>query len=207
MTTVDRAIARAPMPRHGEPSTIGDLLTRIATALQADGHRAEELVRLLSDRGWAAGTLGDGGARSTDDTSSVERTIIAGQGRWAGKDSRYHALLQTLERTAQAFEALHTDVLAHAGDEDPVPVGTGGCLCCSTMCRPTADRPGYRLRSGLCPACYRAWRRYLDATAPTAALVRTDWIRMRRGDLTDDRGVLHPEDDSDIDMTTELTHG
>lgn len=202
---VDKAVARLPMPRHGEPSAVAKLLHRLADSLDSDGPRAEELVRLLSARGWAAGTLGDGGARSTDDTSSVERTLLAGPARWAGKDRRYHALLQALERTAQALESLHTDVLAHAGDDDPVPVGTGGCICCARLCRPDPDRgrAGDRLRAGLCPACYRAWRRYVT-TAGQDAMVRTDWIRARRGDLTDDHGVLHPEDDSDIDLSVEL---
>jgi hypothetical protein len=88
------------------------------------------------------------------------------------------------------------NVLHHATDIDPVPVGTGECQACGRFCRPTDKRPGFRLRSGLCPSCFNAWG---NAGKPE----RSDWVRERRRRLTDDQGKLHPEDDSHIDMSSE----
>lgn len=203
MTTVDRAIARQQLPRHAEPKALAALLHRLASSLEQDGTRAEELVGLLSARGWSASTLGDGGARSTDDTSSTERAADAkgAMARWAGADVNYHGLLRALETAAHRFDHVHTDVLAHAGDEDPVPAGTGECEACGRFCRPTKDRPGFRLRAGLCPSCDNAYRN------DGRPYPRGDWVRARRARLTDDRGVVHPEDDSDIDMSIEHRGG
>lgn len=209
MTTVDRQIARAPLPHHSEQDDIAALLRRVTAQLE-DGHRAEDLAALLAARGWATGTLGDGGSRSSDTTSSTERTVVAGKGqagRWDQIDLRYAQALVELERAAERFENLHTTVMAHASDQDEVPSGTGECRACSMLCRPTESRPGFRLRQGLCPTCYRAWRRYTIAGHP---LHRAEWVTRRRESFTERDAAgrvvqIHtPEPDHDIDLTVDL---
>ena len=207
MTTIDRAIDRAPMPRHSDEREVAKLLRRVATGLEG-GNRAEEMASLLAAEGWSSGTTGDGGSRGTEDVSSVERSMgLAGPSktptrglldRWKGVDRRRHQLIRDLKRLASDLEHLDGQLLAHTSDHDRVPAGTGECAACGRFCRPTKARPGFRLRSTLCPSCYGAWR---DARMPEP---RSDWIRARRERLTDDAGVVHPEDDSAIDMTTEL---
>lgn len=196
MTTIDRAINRAAMPKHGDYREIGDLLCRLGQLLIDHGAHAESMVALLAARGWGTGTLGDGGPRSSDPTSTTERAGTADGGpllRWKGKDFRYHELAQALERHGRALEALHIDVMAHGSDDDPIPGGTGECACCGRFCRPDGSKEGrdeFRLKAGLCPSCYKAYDR---AHRPWP---RSDWIRDRKQALTDDQGVVHPEDDS-----------
>ncbi len=204
MTTIDRDIARAPMPKHQDDRVIAALLHRVAIALEQEGPKCESLLSLLAAQGWGTSTLGDGTARSTDGTSSTEGALgLRGKDdkapkpglldRWSGKDRRRHKLLRVLEQAARAYESLHTDVMAHGTDDDPIPGGTGECACCGRFCRPDGSKEGrdeFRLKAGLCPACYRA---YLRDGQPWP---RGDWIRDRKRTLTDDQGIVHPEDDS-----------
>lgn len=198
----ERMVARAPMPHHGEPSDVAALLARVSARMIDDGYRPEALVTVLAARGYSTSTMGDGGPRSTDSTTPVERAAgVAGDpkkptkdplARWRGKDREFHQTVADLERLALRYESLHTDVMAHAGDDDPVPVGTGHCVCCAKLVRPTADKDWLRLKAGLCPACYKSWQRY---QAEGGQLVRSDWLHERRKTLTDDRGELHPDAD------------
>lgn len=210
MTTIDRDIARAAMPSHGEHRDIAALLHRLATALEENGPRAEAMVTLLAARGWGSGTLGDGGPRSSDGTSSTERALGLGGSsdepdakvkpprtpllaRWQGKDVRLHELERRIEHDARELEALLGNIVSHGADDDPIPGGTGECACCGRFCRPDGSKEGrdeFRLKAGLCPSCYRA---YLRDGQPWP---RSDWIRDRKQALTDDQGVVHPEDAS-----------
>jgi hypothetical protein len=190
VTEIDAVLARMQMPHHSGYDALADMLERRAKALRQRGPRTEDLVHLLAARGWAAGTLGDGGARSTEGSSSVERAADPDRpNRWHTRDHEWHEQLAQIEKLLGQNESLDTDVNAHAGDEDPLPVNTGACTACDRFCRPTAERPENRLKKGsLCPACYRAW---LRAEQPQLS----DWRRIRRSSLMDDQGHLHPEMD------------
>lgn len=197
----ERVVAAIGLSRHASVSKIVARVDKLRARLSDDGEKAIEYARHLAARGYPASTLGDGGSRATDDTSSTERLTIQGLERrdeWAGVDARLAAALAVVDQGVQALDALVANICHHAADLDRVPVGTGECGCCGRFCRPTKDRPGFRLRSGLCPACYMAWYR---SGMPHP---QNDWVRAHRAKLTDDQGRLHPEDDSTIDMSAEI---
>lgn len=200
MTTVDRTIASIGLPRHASPKALAESSHRVGDRLHNRGDAAIHLASLLAAKGYPTSTGSDGGPRSTDPTSSTERAAqraIEWKDRWEGVDHRLATALSDLDRANTKADALIMEILQHAEDLDPVPVGTGECQACGRFCRPDKAKPGNRLRAGLCPTDYRAW---LRASKPH----RGDWVRTRRGEFTDDNGVLHtPEPDHDIDLTSE----
>lgn len=202
----DQVVASIGLPHHAPLRDIIENLRASADEVSAHGARAIALARELAAVGYAASTLGDGGSRGTDDTSSTERAAGLGgpldakprPNRWRGVDARLARAYTTADRAAKDLKTLVADIVQHAEDLDPIPVGTGECQACGRFCRPDKDRPGNRLRSGLCPTDYRA---YLRAGQPD----RGYWIHQRRGDLTDENDVLHtPEPDHDIDLSSEV---
>lgn len=206
MTVTDERVAAMGLKRHPSLRTISDNLRAAADALDAQGEKGVLMARELAAKGYPSSTLGDGGSRGTDDTSSTERAAGLGgdpkkptqRNEWAGVDSRLASALFLASRSATLVESLVKNICHHAEDLDRVPVGTGECQACGRFCRPDGKHPGNRLRSGLCPTDYRA---YLRAGQPD----RGYWIHQRRGHLTDDNGVLHtPEPDHDLDLSTEL---
>lgn len=185
MTLTDRTIASHGLPRHPSPSDIAETLERAARALNKSGQRALELASVLAARGYGASTLGDGGSRGTDPTSSTERAAGTDgpiDRRWIEADHYYADLLRTAWRTAINLEARTHELLRHADDQDPTPAGTGECLTCTRVCRPTRQRPDFRLRSGLCPSCRNAWANYQRTDGQ---LARPDWISRRREAFTE----------------------
>lgn len=194
----DAVVRSIGLPRHPGIPAIVEADQNRAQWMVTDGDRLLEYASLLASQGYANSTLGDGGSRGTDSTSSTERTALRDHpGRWVGVDAELASRLRDYHLAGAALDALHADVLHHAADLDPVPAGTGECLACGRFCRPSKDKPGNRLRSGLCPTHHRAWCR---AGRPDRGL----WIRQRRTELTDEHGVLHtPEPDHDIDLSRE----
>lgn len=197
-------VASMGLPWHPAPKAIADDLRAAADRVSDQCAKALSLARELAANGYPGSTLGDGGSRGTDSTSSTERAAGLGgrpedkprQNEWAGVDRKLAAALAAASRASKNLDALIQNICHHAPDLDRVPVGTGECQACGRFCRPDAKHAGNRLRSGLCPTDYRA---YLRAGQPE----RSAWIHQRRGDLTDDDGVLHtPEPDHDIDLSS-----
>lgn len=168
--------------RHPDPKVIAAALREAATVIEQHGHQATRLAPELAARGYPVSTLGDGGSRGSSDHTSTERAALGPGNRWDAIDDRLAKALRTAWGAATLAQALVADVVAHAQDDDPVPAGTGGCQVCSTVCRPTAKRPNFRLRAGLCPTCYKGW---LRADKPMMA----DWVRARRAELTAPNGL------------------
>lgn len=135
--------------------------------------------------GYPTATLGDGtGTRTTNDTTTTERAALNPR-QWDAIDTDLAHTLRAIWHAGLTVQTLVGRVNAQAPDDDPVPAGTGPCTIrtCETVCRPDHKHPDNRLRSGLCPACFEAWRRYLKKH-PAATLigwrpVRTAALRPR----------------------------
>jgi hypothetical protein len=198
VTTTDTTIASIGLPRHATPHALAAAAERVADRLRNHGDAAIAMASVLAARGFAASTLGDGGSRSTDATSSTERAGTRDfRDPWDSIDRSLATALSNLDRAATEADRLLADILSHAEDLDPVPVGTGECQACGRFVRPDRTRPGNRLRAGLCPSDYQAWWR---AGRPD----RSTWVRTKRAELTDDQGVLHtPEPNHEIDLSRE----
>lgn len=204
---LERVVASIGLPWHPPLRDIIDGMRDAADEVHANGAAAVALARELAAKGYPSSTLGDGGSRGTDPTSSTERAAGLGgdpkkahkPSRWVGVDVRLAAAYATAAKATKDLDNLIADIVQHAEDLDYVPVGTGECQACGRFCRPDKAKPGNRLRSGLCPTDYRAW---LRANQP----VRTEWVRQRRLSFTDpDTEVLHtPEPDHDIDLSSEV---
>ena len=185
MTLADTIIATIGLPSHPSTRSIARTLRDVARLLDADGPKAETAARTLAARGFPTGTLGDGtGSRSTSSSTSTERAAHVDDpqlrpGDYDGADQRLATLLRLAWQTCLTLQTTIPDLLAHAEDLDPVPVGTGFCECCGRFCRPSEDKPNERLRSGFCNACRMAWTRAL-AEAPLTGVNRADWIHARQ---------------------------
>lgn len=186
MTAVDRAMSSLGLAWHPPLRSLAKEVRQLAQLLEGDLGTAIRVAPLLAAKGWPGSTLGDGGARSTDSTTSVERAAGTLQevkptdirdARFANVDRRLAALLAVIHQATTEVSRLASDVLAHADDVDLIPPGTGGCQCCSRFCRPDAEHPDNRLRAGFCPACWKAWER---AGRPE----RGPWMIDRRARLT-----------------------
>lgn len=191
----DAVVRSIGLPRHPAVDVVQEAARGTADGLS---DRVLVMAHLLASRGFANSTLGDGGSRATDSTSSTERTALRDHpDRWVDVDVKLAARIGEWHRAGVALRALVADITHHAADLDPVPAGTGECLACGRFVRPSKDKPGNRLRSGLCPTHHRAWCR---AGRPD----RGEWISGVRKSLTDEHGVLHsPEPDHDLDLSRE----
>lgn len=213
MTTADDQIARQGLPRHPTPKVTAAHLRTVADALEDHGTTALRRARELAARGWPAGTLGTG-SRSADPTTSVERALgLAASDsdedddevayrppddRWVDADRE---LARRWRAAFTAIARLHdyvADLVAHADDVDPIPAGTGECQACSTFCRPTKDHPDFRLKAGLCPRHYKAWRR--------SDLVKSEWLVRHRKD-PDAAASDRPEPDAAMPSPGGCFHG
>lgn len=155
--------------RHPLPKVLADHGLRVSKLIADHGARAQALAVVLAVRGYPAST--GGGPRSSDTTSSTERAAIGGApsdpsngdrwrpGEWDGIDEHLAQLLHDRWHNDLAIEHLLAKILAHASDDDPIPAGTGSCRRCEKFCRPDADHPDNRIRSGYCQPCYRRWVR------------------------------------------------
>jgi hypothetical protein len=155
------------MPNHPKPDVLADHLNRVAETISEHGLAALELAPQLAARGYPTATIGNG-SRSSSDTTSTERaagtdTERERDTRWDAIDQRLATYLRLIWKAGLDLETLITDIVAHASDIDILPAGTGSCVCCTTLVRPTAKHPDNRLRSGLCPTCHSAWQRFRSA--------------------------------------------
>lgn len=208
MTATDATIASIGLPRHASPHAIAKSLRRLAASLEDHGLAAIDMVHNLSARGYPSSTLGDGGSRGSSVDTSTDRAVLGWMTdedepaelptfAWAGADHRYASLLAQLQLLTGKVQSETDEILRQADDVDPTPPGTGECLACGRFVRPDKEKPGNRLRAGLCPTDYRAW---LRAGQP----LRATWVAQRRRSHTDEHGVLHtPEPDHDLDLTRE----
>jgi hypothetical protein len=133
-------------------------LRQLADRLDDQGERAMVRAVVLAARGWPVSTNGTDGGRSSDPTSSTERAAL-NPGPFDGIDYRMRTQMSTLWTGIIFLHGSLDVVMAHAPDDDPVPVGTGRCLRCDKFCRPDNKQPHNRIRAGFCPACDTAWRR------------------------------------------------
>jgi hypothetical protein len=161
------------MNRYDDPDlALAARLRNLASTLEAfphlDGFRDCGCLRCraqtYASAGYPSRTIGDGGGRSSDHTSSTER---AGTTRalFADLDYDLARALDALDDTLAPAEGLVARILAHASDDDIVPAGTGPCVVstCDHLCNPRKNLHD-RLRSGLCPSCHQAWIRYRRRT-------------------------------------------
>ncbi len=193
MTDVDRSVASMGLPSHPTPRDLAASLRNAADELAKGGDDALNRASHLAARGFAAGTIGDGGARSSDTTSSVERAAGITQNvktfndirlpEYADLDFHLAQALRELNRYQSWVRVLVANINHHASDIDPIPVGQGECMACGATCRKAHEED--RLRAGFCPTCYQAWSR---AGRPSQ---RSDWIKERRASLTDAKGIVH----------------
>lgn len=143
--------------RHPHPTTVAAYLRRIADMLEEHGPTATERAAVLAARGWPTSVTGDG-RRSSNTSTSVERAVL-NPDPFAGIDEQLAQHIRTIWKTATDIESDIVRILTHATTDDPTPPGTGSCQRCGKFCRPTAQRPDNRIRSGWCPSCRRAWYR------------------------------------------------
>lgn len=165
-------VAKLRLPRHPKPKVMVGTLRDFATQLGREGEQAILRASVYATRGLKA-THSDGARANGNEETVTERA--AGL---AGDDEHSHGVTLTPpdprligvdHRLADALHRIWKGVLdaqselaliqAHASDEDPLPAGTGPCRRCDTFCRPTAKRPNFRIMSGYCPTCHRAWHR------------------------------------------------
>lgn len=172
-TPADEPLARARLPRHPTPKILAAFLRDVANRLEHDGRRALDVASIVAPRGWPGAVVGDG-RRSADSSSSVERAE-ENPGRYADADYTLARRLRLLWATAAQTDTQIADLIAHADRTDLAPIGTGACVACGHVCRPT-DNPHDRLRAGLCDPCRKAWDR---ASRPE----RGSWIITRRREL------------------------
>lgn len=175
----DPVVASIGLPKHPEPTMIAKALREAADAIDDHAMRAIGMARNLAAKGYSASTLGDGGSRGTDTTSSTERHALHdGSHRWDKADRAYALALQGSWRNALHVRSMTDELLRHASDADPLPAGTGECKACARFCRPDKGQ-GDRLRSGLCQTCYRAWNRY------DGDMLWSAWVAQRREGYTE----------------------
>lgn len=197
----DPVVRSIGLPSHPDPNTIAKALEEAAKALRSAQFRAIDMASTLAAKGYSARTLGDGGSRGTDTTSSTER-LASQRDRWDAADFVYATLLRTVWQDALATTAQTHELLRHASDVDPTPAGQGECRACSRFVKRNANRSSYRLVSGLCPTCYQAWRRYAASDGPDQW---STWVSKRRESITERDGqgnviAIHtPEPDHDLE--------
>jgi hypothetical protein len=134
-------------------------LHAVADLLDRSGERVAGYSRVLAARGWPGSTgVSDARGSTVTSGSSTERAALDPH-PWAGIDEQYVRQLRLLGQAVAALRSTMQSVLAQAPSDDRTPAGTGSCRRCDRFCRPTAERPQERIRSGYCPACYRRWLR------------------------------------------------
>lgn len=175
-------------------------LHSLANALEAfphlDGYRDCGCIRCRAETyaavGYPSSTIGDGGSRGADGTSSTERAaIIAQMGRslFADLGTDFRVAIDSLDSRLSVIEQVVSVVLAHGSDEDPIPSGQGPCYIkpCGHTCNPRKN-PEDRRRAGLCPACHQSMLRYQRRNPGST---RQEFIAWRTKALAGDR--THPK--------------
>lgn len=178
---VDPVVRLIGLPSHPEPAVIADALEEAAKEIRSKMLRAKDMASVLAAKGYSAQTLGDGGSRGSDTTSSTERHSARHE-RWEAADYAYAQMLRTAWLSAHRATAQTRELLRHADDVDPTPAGQGECRACARFVRRDPNRSSDRIISGLCQTCYRAWHRYMKAGGP---MLWSDWVATRREGYTE----------------------
>lgn len=174
-------VRRIGLPAHPDPHTIAAALEDAAKTIRKHALQATDMASVLAAKGYAAVTIGDGGSRGSDTTSSTERHA-AKPSRWDAADHSYALALRTIWQDALGATAATNELLRHADDVDPTPAGQGECRACARFVKRTKDRPSFRLRSGLCPSCFGAWSAYRNSDGP---MQWSEWVARRREGYTE----------------------
>jgi hypothetical protein len=145
---------RAPTPQE-----LSRFLNQTADRLADEGERAVRRAPVLAARGYPPSTNGSEGGRSSNPTSSTERAALNPDPKFDDIDGRLREHMRLCWYMAVKIHANLDVIMAHASDDDPVPVGTGRCVRCDKFCRPDDKHPHNRIRAGFCPACDTGWRR------------------------------------------------
>lgn len=145
--------------RHPTPRVLASYLHGVADRIADHGDTTIDQAAVLAARGWPTSTLGSGGGRSADETTSTERAALD-PGPYDGLDDRLALVLRRLWDDAIRADETIDHVLSHASDDDPVPPGTGPCKLptCEHLCQPRRN-PDDRIKAGYCPTHYRRWLR------------------------------------------------
>lgn len=198
----DPTVRSIGLPAHPDPNTIASALEEAAKAIRSHMLKAVDMASVLAAKGYSARTLGDGGSRGTDTTSSTERIASRPSNRWDAVDYAYASLLRAVWMDALSTSAQTDELLRHASDVDPVPAGQGECRACVRFVKRNPNRSSDRIVSGLCQTCYRSWRRYVTAGGP---MQWSEWVAQRREGFTerDPHGnvvrIHTPEPDHDLE--------
>jgi len=141
------------------PETIARLMRKLADRMDDQGDKVVRRAPILAARGWPTSTNGAEGGRSSDATSSTERSAL-NPGPFDGVDERLRNQLRVAFWVSMEIHASFDLIMAHASDDDPVPAGTGPCqvVGCDHVCNPRKN-PNDRLRSGYCRRHYNRWIR------------------------------------------------
>lgn len=183
----DPVVARIGLPAHPDPAAIASALEAAAKALRSRAFKAIDMAAVLAAKGYSARTIGDGGSRGTDTTSSTER-LASQPDRWDAIDHAYAALLRGGWQTALRMQEVTDELVRHASDVDPTPIGQGECRACARFVKRIDNRPSHRLRSGLCPSCYGAWCNYRAKGGPDQTpgpMIWSEWVSNRRESYTE----------------------
>lgn len=178
----DPTVRSIGLPSHPDPATMAAVGEEAAKAIRSKTLLATDMASTLAAKGYSARTLGDGGSRGTDTTSSTERLASRPANRWDAADHAYAAALRDFWRAGLAVIAQTDELLRHASDIDPTPAGTGECRACARFVRPTKQRSSFRLRSGLCPSCFGAWSNY---RGQGGSMLWSEWVSRRRESFTE----------------------
>lgn len=129
---------------------------------------------------------GEGGARSSDNTSSTERTAVArleGHDRPDDVHRAAKALLLHLDsalkhlHSAESMVKLGEHLATHDGRHSNPPTA---CLGCGRTVECTTEDP---IRGGLCGACAVAWYRYKTAEEAEGRIAdRSRFLRNRKAE-------------------------
>lgn len=173
------------MIRHPKPTIIARQLRRLADILDDEGDKATRRAAVLAARGYPTSTAG-GGRNGTADCSSTERAAgLAGDDGpltpppYTGIDERLAKQLRVVWGSARGAEDTIHLINSKAADDDPIPVGTGMCIRCDRFCRPSKKDPNDRLRLQLCPADYRAFKRWQQGRPIHTPDDRDQWLYER----------------------------
>jgi hypothetical protein len=141
--------------RHDIPR-LAERAARVANLLRGDAFAdALDHARVHAEaHGYPSNTLGDGGSRSTEPTSSTERAALT----YDPTLEHYARMLRALRRLDSAAGEL-TDLAAHwsPGARDELPKASVTRYCCNPRC-PLGDIPLQRYYGGRHRKCYDFWR-------------------------------------------------
>lgn len=177
----DATVHSIGLPKHPDPFTIAAAFEEAAKAIRSRGLKAIDMASVLAAKGYSATTLGDGGARGTDGTSTTERLAMLSD-RWTAADEAYAHTLRMAWLTAMHTAAQTNELLRHASDDDHTPAGQGECRACARFVKTDPNRKSHRLRSGLCPSCFNLWCSYQSKGGP---MLWSEWTSKRREGLTE----------------------